>query len=64
MIFLNDPDTYTLQLGLRLFVDQSSTSAYGAMFAMSVLALLPVGLFFLVFQRYLVDGVAASGLKG
>lgn len=64
LIFLNDPRTYTLQLGLRLFVDQSSTSSYGAMFAMSVLALIPVLLFFLVFQRYLVEGVATSGLKG
>jgi multiple sugar transport system permease protein len=31
---------------------------------MSVLALLPIGLFFLAFQRFLVDGVATSGLKG
>jgi multiple sugar transport system permease protein len=64
LIFLNNPATYTLQLGLRLFIDQSSNSSYGAMFAMSVLALVPVLLFFLVFQRYLVDGVATSGLKG
>lgn len=64
LIFLNNPRTYTLQLGLRLFIDQSSTSSYGPMFAMSVLALIPVLLFFLVFQRYLVDGVATSGLKG
>ncbi|GAA5195766.1 carbohydrate ABC transporter permease [Microbacterium jejuense] len=64
LIFLNNPSTYTVQLGLRLFIDQSSTSSYGAMFAMSVLALLPVLLFFLVFQRYLVEGVATSGLKG
>jgi len=64
LIFLNDPKTYTLQLGLRLFIDQSSTSSYGPMFAMSVLALVPVLLFFLVFQRYLIEGVATSGLKG
>ena len=64
LIYLNDPKTYTLQMGLRLFIDQSSTSSYGPMFAMSVLALLPILLFFLVFQRYLVEGVATSGLKG
>ena len=34
------------------------------MFAMSVLALLPVVLFFLAFQRFLVEGMATSGLKG
>lgn len=64
LIYLNDPDNFTLQLGLRLFVDQTSASAFGPMFAMSVLALLPVVIFFAVFQRYLVEGVATSGLKG
>lgn len=64
LIYLNDPDNFTLQLGLRLFVDQTSASAFGPMFAMSVLALLPVIIFFAVFQRYLVEGVATSGLKG
>lgn len=64
LIYLNNPDTYTLQLGLRLFVDQTSASSFGPMFAMSVLAILPVVIFFAVFQRYLVDGVATSGLKG
>lgn len=64
LIYLNDPKNFTLQLGLRLFVDQTSASAFGPMFAMSVLAILPVIIFFAVFQRYLVDGVATSGLKG
>jgi multiple sugar transport system permease protein len=64
LIYLNNPSTYTLQLGLRLFIDQTSTSAFGPMFAMSVLALVPILLFFLVFQRYLVEGVATSGIKG
>ena len=64
LIYLNNPDSYTLQMGLRLFVDQTSASAFGPMFAMSVLALLPVVIFFAIFQRYLVDGVATSGLKG
>jgi len=64
LIYLNNPQNFTLQLGLRLFVDQTSASAFGPMFAMSVLALLPVMIFFAVFQRYLVDGVATSGLKG
>ncbi|WP_019065169.1 carbohydrate ABC transporter permease [Streptomyces prunicolor] len=64
LIYLTDPKMYTLQLGLRLFVDQTDSSAYGPMFAMSVIALLPVLLFFLAFQRLLVEGVQTSGLKG
>jgi multiple sugar transport system permease protein len=64
LIYLNDPGKFTLPLALQIFVDQTSQSAFGPMFAMSVLALLPIGLFFFAFQRYLVEGVATSGLKG
>ncbi|MCP2638199.1 carbohydrate ABC transporter permease [Microbacterium sp. HD4P20] len=64
LLYLKDPDLYTLPIALRLFVDQSSAADYGAQMAMAVLALIPVFLFFLIFQRYLVDGVATQGLKG
>ncbi|MET0238110.1 MAG: carbohydrate ABC transporter permease [Kibdelosporangium sp.] len=64
MVYLNDADKFTVPLGLRLFVDTSSQSNFGAMFAMSALALVPIVLFFLVFQRLLVEGVSTSGLKG
>jgi multiple sugar transport system permease protein len=64
LLYLNTPAKYPLPLGLRMFMDQTSVSDYGAMIAMSLLALLPVILFFLAFQRYLVSGVATSGLKG
>ncbi|MFD5073982.1 carbohydrate ABC transporter permease [Streptomyces sp. NPDC058371] len=64
LIYLFDPEKFTITLALRNFVDQSSSSAYGPMFAMSVISLLPIVLFFLAFQRYLVQGMATSGLKG
>jgi multiple sugar transport system permease protein len=64
MVYLNDADKFTVPLGLRLFVDTSSQSNFGAMFAMSALALVPIVLFFLAFQRLLVQGVSTSGLKG
>jgi pectin-derived oligosaccharide transport system permease protein len=64
MVYLNDAEKFTVPLGLRLFVDTSSESNFGAMFAMSALALVPIVLFFLVFQRLLVEGVSTSGLKG
>ncbi|MEV7144771.1 carbohydrate ABC transporter permease [Streptomyces tauricus] len=64
LIYLNDPSKFTLPLALQMFVDQGSKSAFGPMFAMSVLALVPIGLFFVAFQRFLVDGVSTSGLKG
>jgi multiple sugar transport system permease protein len=64
LIYLNTPDNYTLPLALRLFIDQTSQTSYGAMMAMSVLTLVPIGLFFVVFQRLLVEGVATTGLNG
>jgi multiple sugar transport system permease protein len=64
MVYLNDAGKFTVPLGLRLFVDTSSQSNFGAMFAMSALALVPIVLFFLAFQRLLVQGVSTSGLKG
>ncbi|MGW7657824.1 carbohydrate ABC transporter permease, partial [Streptomyces tendae] len=64
LIYLFEPDKFTLTLALRSFVDASSQSAFGPMFAMSVFALLPIVLFFLAFQRFLVEGMASSGLKG
>jgi multiple sugar transport system permease protein len=64
LIYLNDTENFTVPVGLSLFVDQSGATSYGPMMAMSVLALLPVFLFFLAFQRFLVEGAAQSGLKG
>jgi multiple sugar transport system permease protein len=64
LIYLNSPAKYTLPLALRLYIDQTSESSYGPMFAMSVLTLLPIGLFFFAFQRLLVEGVTTSGMGG
>ncbi len=64
LLYLKRPNLYTLPIALRQYVDQTTTSDYGAQMAMAVLALVPVMLFFLVFQRYIVEGVATQGLKG
>ncbi|MFK4836495.1 carbohydrate ABC transporter permease [Microbacterium sp. ZW T2_14] len=65
LLYLTSPDNYPLPIALRLYNDASSGGAdYGATVTASFVALLPVLLFFLVFQRFLVDGVATQGLKG
>jgi multiple sugar transport system permease protein len=64
LLYLTSPENYPLPIALRLYNDQSSSSDYGATVTASFIALLPVLLFFLVFQRFLVDGVATQGLKG
>jgi multiple sugar transport system permease protein len=64
LVFLNDLENYTVPIGLRLFLDSSGQNAIAPMFAMSVLSLVPVFLFFLFFQRLIVDGINTSGIKG
>lgn len=64
LIYISSPQKFTVPLGLRVFLDTTGESAYGAMLAMSVVALVPVLVFFLFFQKRIVDGVATSGLKG
>ncbi len=64
LLYLTSPENYPLPIALRLYNDQTSVSDYGATVTASFIALIPVLLFFLVFQRFLVDGVATQGLKG
>jgi multiple sugar transport system permease protein len=63
LIYLNDMQNFTVQLGLRSFVDSSSESDWGGLFAMSTLSLVPVFFFFLFFQRLLIEGIATTGMK-
>lgn len=64
LVYLNDASKFTLPLALQIFIDQTGQSAYGPMLALSVLALVPIVLFFLAFQRFILEGAASSGLKG
>jgi multiple sugar transport system permease protein len=63
LIYLTDPDKYTVPVALRSFVDSTVATSWGSMFAMSVLSLVPIFLAFLLGQRYLVKGIATTGIK-
>lgn len=63
LIYLSDLRQYTVMLGLRTFTDSTGMSDYGGLFAMSVLSLVPIFLFFLFFQRLLIEGIATTGMK-
>ncbi|MEW9547399.1 carbohydrate ABC transporter permease [Nonomuraea sp. NPDC050783] len=63
LLYLNNPDNFTVTVALRTFLDASSDSSWGPMFAMSIVALGPIFGFFLVGQKYLIRGVATTGLK-
>jgi multiple sugar transport system permease protein len=64
LVFLSQLEDYTAPVALTLFIDSTSESSVGPMFAMSLLSLVPVFLFFVAFQRMLVEGINTSGLKG
>ncbi len=64
LVYLNAPKLYTVSLALRSFADPSGQTDWGAIFAMSALSLVPVFVIFVLFQRYLVQGISTTGLKG
>ena len=63
LIYLKTEEKKTIQLGLKMFIGQYS-SEYGLIMAGSVLSLIPVIIVFLCLQKYFVEGVASTGLKG
>ena len=63
LIYLTDPISYTVPVALRSFLDATEGSNWGAMFAMSVVTLIPLFLVFLFGQRFLVKGIATTGGK-
>jgi len=63
MIYLTRDVNKTIQVGLRRFIQENS-SDYHLIMAASVVSLLPVTVVFLALQRYFIEGIATSGLKG
>ncbi len=63
MIYLNSTELKTIQLGLRMFITQYSAD-YNLIMAAALISLIPVGALFLSMQRFFIEGVATSGLKG
>jgi multiple sugar transport system permease protein len=63
LIYLTKTELKTIQIGLRMFISQYSAE-YGLIMAASVVALIPVLVVFLLLQRFFVEGIASTGLKG
>jgi len=63
LIYLKTQEKKTIQLGLKMFIGQYS-SDYGLIMAGSVISLVPVLIVFMILQKYFVEGVASTGLKG
>jgi multiple sugar transport system permease protein len=63
LIYLRSPGLRTIQLGLRSFIDEYNAE-YALIMTGSVLSVLPIAIIFLLGQRYFVEGIASTGLKG
>lgn len=63
LIYLNDTDKFTLSLGIQTFKGQN-TMLWGPMMAASTMVILPLIALFFFAQKYFVQGIATSGLKG
>lgn len=63
MLYLDQDANRTIQLGLATFKREFDTN-YGAIMAGTVISLIPIVIIYAVAQRYIVDGIAYSGVKG
>jgi multiple sugar transport system permease protein len=63
LIYLYSESRKTIQLGLRMFIQQYSTD-YALIMAASLVSLIPVIILFLAFQRFFVEGIGTTGIKG
>ena len=64
LLYLSDPLKYPVSYALKMFSDPTAGSDWGAMFAMATLSLIPIFVIFLTMQKYLVEGIASTGIKG
>ncbi len=64
LIFINSGKKYTVSLALRLSLDSESVVNWGKIMATSFIVVLPLILLFFMAQKYFVEGIATSGLKG
>ena len=62
LLYLNRTRNFTVSLAMRMFADPA-LSDWGAIFAMGTLSLVPSLAIFFVFQKYIVEGIATTGMK-
>jgi multiple sugar transport system permease protein len=64
LIYLDKLEKFTIAIGLRYFQDNYQATYINLMMAVSLIALLPILILFLVAQRFFIKGIVLSGLKG
>ncbi|WP_275006637.1 carbohydrate ABC transporter permease [Promicromonospora iranensis] len=63
LLYLTRTELYTVPVALKSLVDTETQSGIGTMFAMSLVSLVPILLFFIFAQRYIIKGIATTGIK-
>ncbi|AEI40645.1 carbohydrate ABC transporter permease [Paenibacillus mucilaginosus] len=64
LLYLNSVDKYTVGLAIRMINDSQAGQQWGQLLAMSLVSIVPATLLFMFLQRYFVEGIATSGIKG
>ncbi|MFT4157300.1 MAG: carbohydrate ABC transporter permease [Microbacterium sp.] len=64
LIYLRNPELWTIQLGLKSFVSNLFDTNYALLFAGLTISVVPIAIIFLLGQKYFVEGIATSGMKG
>jgi oligogalacturonide transport system permease protein len=64
LIYISSVDKYPVSLALKLSIDATEAIEWNRILAMSVLALLPSFVVFLLAQKYFVEGISSGGVKG
>lgn len=63
-IYLTSPELFPVSVGLNFFKDQYGTIYYDRMISASVLSMVPMLLIFFFAQRYFIEGIQLTGMKG
>lgn len=64
LIYISKVEKYPISLGLRISLDSASAVQWNQVMAMALLSILPLIILFFFTQRYFVEGVSTTGIKG
>lgn len=64
LLYINNVSKYPLALGLRMSMDVNMSISWNNIIAMALVSIIPLVVLFFCAQKYFVEGVAATGIKG
>jgi multiple sugar transport system permease protein len=64
LIYINTKENYTISMGLSRFIAQYGATPWNLLMAASLVTVLPCVLIFFFMQRYFIQGIVISGVKG